>query len=126
VSYDFHLVCDQDPRLGRFTHASEQFENKFALAAVEGSENLVLSFNGEDLALLNAPQQVPEEELRRIFGADVARQLRGNGWVAEVNCPADKDTAEAVRSFLMITVIGTKGLLIDPQSNELINADPDA
>ena len=126
VSYDFHLICGDDPRLGRFSQASEQFENKFTLAAVEGSESLVLAFNGEDLALLSAPHRVPVEELRRIFGEQAAGQLPDGGWVAEVNCPADKDTAEAVRQFLMITVIGTRGLVIDPQSNELINADPDA
>lgn len=126
MSYDFHLICEDDPRLRRFSQASEQFENKFTLAAVAGSDSLVLGFNGEDLALLSAPRRVPIEELRRIFGAQAAAQLPDGGWVAEINCPADKDTAEAVRQFLMITVVGTRGMVIDPQSNELINADPDA
>jgi len=126
VSYDFHLICEQDPRLGLLAKASAQFEDKFTLAPVEASEHLVLGFNGEDLALLNVPHRVPAGELGRIFGARAAAQLPQGGWVAEVNCPADKDTAEAVRQFLIIAVAGTRGLVIDPQSNELITADPGA
>ncbi|MEV4952682.1 hypothetical protein [Paenarthrobacter nitroguajacolicus] len=123
MSYDFHLICDQDPREGRFAYACEQFENKFQLNAVEGSENLVVNLAGEDLGLVSVPTRVPNPEVRRIFGAEVAHQLGGDAWVSEVNCPYDKDNAEAVRALLMITVIGTKGLLIDPQSNEVINAE---
>jgi hypothetical protein len=123
MSYEFHLICDQDPRLGLFADASGQLENKFTLTEVEGSENLIVRFNSEDLALLTAPQRIPNPELRRIFGEDIANQLQGDAWLSEVNCRCEKDTAEAVRSFLMITVIGTKGLLVDPQSNEVINAD---
>lgn len=123
MSYDFHLICDQDPREGRFAYACEQFENKFQLNAVEGSENLVVNLAGEDLGLVSVPSRVSNPEVLRIFGEDVAHQLGGDAWVSEVNCPYDKDTAEAVRALLMITVIGTKGLLIDPQSNEVINAE---
>lgn len=122
MTYDFHLICDEDPGLGRFAYASAQFEDKFTLAADPESGNLVLGFNGEDLALLTAPRRVPLEEVRRIYGGGTASQLQGEGWVSEVNCPDDKDSAEVVRSFLMVTVIGTRGLLLDPQSNELINA----
>ncbi|MFF2317395.1 hypothetical protein ACFVTE_14105 [Arthrobacter sp. NPDC058097] len=123
MSYEFHLICDQNPTLNLFEAASVQFENKFTLSAVEGSDNLVMSFNGEDLALLTTPRPVPVPEVTRIFGEQVANQLKQEAWVSEVSCPYDKDTAEAVRSFLMITVIGTQGLLIDPQANEVINAD---
>ncbi|MFF2843382.1 hypothetical protein [Paenarthrobacter sp. NPDC057981] len=123
MSYDFHLICDQDPREGRFSYACGEFENKFQLVAAKGSEKLIVNLAGEDLGLISAPLQVPNPEVRRIFGDEVARQIGGDGWVSEVNCPYDKDTAEAVRAFLMITVIGTKGVLIDPQSNEVINAE---
>ncbi|MFE4834019.1 hypothetical protein ACFRAU_04980 [Arthrobacter sp. NPDC056691] len=123
MTYEFHLICPEDPRLGRFAYASEQFENKFTVVAVKDTEHLVLGFDGDDLALLTAPHRVPGEELGRIYGSETAAQLRGDAWVSEISCPNDKDTAEAVRSFLMITVIGTRGLLMDPQSNELINAD---
>jgi hypothetical protein len=123
MSYDFHLICDEDPREGRFAYASGQFEDKFQLAAVEGSQNLIVNLAGEDLGLISGPILIPAAEVRRIFGEDVAKQLAGDAWVSEVNCPNDKDTAEAVRAFLMITVIGTRGLLIDPQSNEVMNAD---
>lgn len=122
MTYEFHLVCDEDPRLGGFACASEQFEDKFTVLAVQDSENLVLGFNGEEMALLTAPHRVPCEEIRRIYGSGPAGQLQGGGWVSEVSCPDDKDTAEAVRSFLIITVLGTRGLLIDPQSNQHINA----
>lgn len=123
MSYDFHLICDQDPRLSLFEDASERFENKFTVSPVEGSDNLVMGFDGEDLALITTPRLIPAPEVSRIFGEQVANQLKQEAWVSEVSCPYDKDTAEAVRSFLMITVIGTKGLLIDPQANEVINAD---
>ncbi|MFE4543025.1 hypothetical protein [Arthrobacter sp. NPDC056727] len=122
MSYDFHLICDQDPRLGLFDSASEQFENKFRLIPVEASKNLTLGFNGEDLAFIAAPQKVPNSEAQRIFGEQVATQLQGEAWVSEVNCPHEKDIAEAVRAFLTITVTGTKGVLIDPQANEVMNA----
>ncbi|WP_458778772.1 hypothetical protein [Arthrobacter sp. D3-16] len=123
MSYDFHLICDQDPRLALFPDASEQFENKFTLAPVEGSDNLVVGFNGEELALLTMPQRIQEPELLRIFGERIANQLQGEAWVSEVNCPYAKEAAEAVRAFLMITVAGTKGLVVDPQSNEVLNAN---
>ncbi|MFJ5958427.1 hypothetical protein ACIQC5_21010 [Paenarthrobacter sp. NPDC092416] len=123
MSYDFHLICEQDPREGRFAYASEQFENKFTVMPPEDSENLIVSLAGEDLGLVSVPMPIPGPEVRRIFGEDVAKQLAGDAWVSEVNCREDKDAAEAVRAFLMITVIGTKGILIDPQSNEVINAD---
>ncbi|VXC13975.1 conserved hypothetical protein [Arthrobacter sp. 9V] len=123
MSYDFHLICDEDPREGRFAYACGEFENKFFVNAVEGSENLVVNLAGEDLGLISVPLNVPNSEVGRVFGEEVAHQLAGDAWVSEVNCPYDKDTAEAVRAFLMITVIGTKGLLIDPQSNEVINAE---
>jgi hypothetical protein len=122
VTYDFHLISDQDPRLGLFDLASAQFENKFTLAPAETSGDLVIAFNGKDLALLGAPQRTANKELQRIFGADVADQLAGAAWVSEVSCPADKETAESVRTFLMITVIGTKGLVVDPQANQVLNA----
>ena len=132
MSYDFHLISDQDPRLGLFDRASAQFENKFTLVPAENSADLVIAFNGEDLALLSAPQRTANEELQRIFGADVAGQLEGDAWVSEVSCAvdkedaesedADKETAESVRAFLMITVIGTKGLVVDPQANQVLNA----
>lgn len=137
MSYDFHLISDQDPRLGLFHRASAQFENKFTLVPAENSADLVIAFNGEDLALLSAPQRTANEELQRIFGADVAGQLEGEAWVSEVSCAvdkedadkedaesedADKETAESVRAFLMITVIGTKGLVVDPQANQVLNA----
>ncbi|MFE4197614.1 hypothetical protein ACFRJ9_17265 [Paenarthrobacter sp. NPDC056912] len=123
MSYDFHLICDEDPREGRFAYASAQFEDKFQVTAVAGSENSVVKLVGEGLGLISVPTLTPGAEVGRIFGEDVAKQLAGDAWVSEVNCPHDKDTAEAVRSFLMITVIGTKGLLIDPQSYEVINAE---
>lgn len=132
MSYDFHLISDQDPRLGLFDRASAQFENKFTLVSAENSADLIIAFNGEDLALLSAPQRTANEELQRIFGADVAGQLKGDAWVSEVSCAvdkedaesedADKETAESVRAFLMITVIGTKGLVVDPQANQVLNA----
>ncbi|MFC8039024.1 hypothetical protein ACFUOZ_06695 [Paenarthrobacter sp. NPDC057355] len=123
MSYDFHLICDQDPREGRFDYACAEFENKFQLTAVEATGDLIVNLAGEGLGLISAPLKIPNAEVRRIFGEEVAQQIGGDGWVSEVNCPYDKDTAEAVRAFLMITVIGTKGVLIDPQSNEVINAE---
>jgi hypothetical protein len=123
VTYDFHLICDQDPGLGLFADASAQFGNKFTLTGVDSSEALIVGFNGENLALLTAPLRIPNSEVRRIFGEDIADQIKGEAWVSEVSCPHEKDTAEAVRSFLTLTVIGTNGLLVDPQSNEVINAD---
>lgn len=122
MSYDFHLISDQDPRLGLFDRASAQFENKFTLAPAGTSADLVIAFNGEDLALLSGPQRTANKELQRIFGSEVAGQLEGDGWVSEVSCPADKETAESVRTFLMITVTGTKGLVVDPQANQVLNA----
>lgn len=123
MSYDFHLVCDQDPRKERFAYAAGEFENKFTLANAHGSEDLILSLAGEALGLITEPVSVPNSEVRRLFGDDVASQLGGEAWVSAVNIPLDKEAAESVRAFLMIAVIGTKGVLIDPQSHEVINAD---
>lgn len=68
------------------------------------------------------PSLTDHDELLRIYGESVARQLGTTAWVSEVNCPDDKDTAEAARTFLMIAVLDTCGLVIDPQSNEILNA----
>lgn len=126
MSYDFHLVADTDPRLTDFARACSMFEDKFSLLPAGESDHLILELAGEQLALLSVPRLTDRSELLRVFGESVAHQLGAAGWVSEVNCPHDKDTAEAVRAFLMITVSGTQGLVIDPQSNEILNSEPDA
>ncbi len=125
MSYDFHLICDQDPREGRFAYACEQFENKFQLNAVEGSENLVVNLaGGRTWGGLSAFP--PGCRTLKCAGSSVRRwptSLAVTPGCPRSTAPYDKDNAEAVRALLMITVIGTKGLLIDPQSNEVINAE---
>ena len=121
MNYDFHLVAESDPRGADFARACAMFEDKFSLAAAGESEHLILALAGEQLALVSAPRPVQPAELRRVFGDSVALQLRGTAWISEVSCPLDKDTAEAVRSFLMILVHGTRGVVIDPQSREVLN-----
>ncbi|MFJ4170042.1 hypothetical protein ACIPY3_11055 [Paenarthrobacter sp. NPDC089714] len=123
MSYDFHLICEEDPRKERFAYAAGEFENKFTYEKAKDSQDLILSLAGEALGLITEPIPVPQSELRRLFGDDVATQLGGQGWVSDVNIPLDKEDAESVRAFLMIAVIGTKGVLIDPQSQQVINAD---
>ena len=121
MSYDFHLIAENNPLDTDFARACAMFEDKFTVAPAGKSEHFILVLAGEQLALITAPRLVPPEELNRVFGTDVARQLRGAAWVSEVSCPMDKDTAEAVRSFLMITVHETRGVVIDPQSRETMN-----
>ena len=121
MTYDFHLVADTNPEEGTFSKVSAMLEDKFTLEEI-GAGSRVLTLQGEQLAVISAPSRTEQDELRRVFGADVAAQLREGAWVSEVNCPEDKDTAEAVRLFLMLTVADTRGLVIDPQRNEILNS----
>jgi hypothetical protein len=122
MSYDFHLVAAADPRQGDFTRVCRLLEDKFSLAPAGASGHLILSLGDEQLALVSVPVRVDQEELHRVFGRDAARQLGGAAWVSEVNCPEDKETAEAARMFLMLAVSETRGLVIDPQTDEILNA----
>ncbi len=122
MSYDFHLVAATDPRQGDFDRVCALLEDKFRLDQASGSGHLILTLQEEQLALVSMPGPIDQAELLRVFGAEVAQQLGGTAWVSEVNCPEDKDTAEAARMFLMLAVSETRGLVIDPQSNEILNA----
>jgi hypothetical protein len=122
MSYDFHLVAATDPRQGDFARVCTLLEDKCRLEEAGGTGHLILTLGGEQLALISIPSPVDNDELLRVFGQDVARQLGGTAWVSEVNCPHDKDIAEAARMFLMLAVSETRGLVIDPQSNEILNA----
>lgn len=121
MNYTFHLVAGSDPRVSGFAEACALFEDKFSIDAGD-SGHLILALAGEQLALVSEPRPVPPFELRRVFGETVARQLRGPAWVSEVSCPMDKDTAEAARTFLIILVHQSRGVVIDPQSREILNA----
>lgn len=123
MSYDFHLVAATDPGEGAFETVCRLLEDKFTVEdpGGTGAGPLLLMLQGEQLAVVSVPGRIEQDELHRIFGADVAGQLREAAWVSEVNCPKDKDTAEAVRMFLMLAVAGTLGVVIDPQSNEILN-----
>ncbi|RAX45816.1 hypothetical protein DQ354_08005 [Arthrobacter sp. AQ5-06] len=122
MSYDFHLVAATDPRQGDFAKVCTLLEDRCSLEQAGDTGHLILTLGGEQLALISTPSPIENDELLRVFGQDVARQLRGTAWVSEVNCPEDKDTAEAARTFLMLAVAETRGVVIDPQSNELLNA----
>lgn len=122
MSYDFHLIAQANPLVADFERACAMFENKFTVTPAGESENYILTLADEELALISAPRLVQAAELQRIFGDAVARQLHGPAWVSEINCPMDKDTAEAVRTFLMITVHETRGVVVDPQSRDILNA----
>jgi hypothetical protein len=122
MSYDFHLVAATDPRQGDFARVCGLLEDKFSLEPAGGSGHLILTLQQEQLALVSMPGRIEPDELLRVFGENVARQLGGGAWVSEVSCPEDKDTAEAARMFLMLAVSETRGLVIDPQTNEILNA----
>lgn len=122
MSYDFFLVAASDPTEGDFAKASAFFEDKFSLEPAGNSDHLILALAEERLALISTPVLIDHDELLRVYGENVASQLGDAAWASEVNCPEDKDTAEAVRMFLMIAVAGSRGLVIDPQSNEILNA----
>ena len=122
MSYDFHLVAATDPRQGDFARVCALLEDKCMLEQAGDSEHLILNLAGEQLALVSRPSPIDHDELLRVFGENVARQLGGTAWVSEVNCPEDKDIAEAARTFLMLAVSETRGLVIDPQTNEILNA----
>lgn len=122
MSYDFHLVAATDPRQGDFARVCALLEGKCTLEQAGDSEHLILNLAGEHLALVSRPSPIDHDELLRVFGENVARQLGGTAWVSEVNCPEDKDIAEAARTFLMLAVSETRGLVIDPQTNEILNA----
>lgn len=122
MSYDFHLVAATDPRQGDFARVCGLLEDKFSLEPAGGSGHLILTLQQEQLALVSMPGRIEQDELLRVFGENVARQLGGSAWVSEVSCPEDKDTAEAARMFLMLAVSETRGLVIDPQTNEILNA----
>jgi hypothetical protein len=122
MSYDFHLVAATDPRQGDFARVCTLLEDKCRLEEAGDTGHLILTLGEEHLALISKPSHIDNDELLRVFGQDVARQLGGTAWVSEVNCPEDKDIAEAARTFLMLAVSDTRGLVIDPQSNEILNA----
>lgn len=122
MNYTFHLLAGRDPRVAGFAEACALFEDKFSVDPAGDSGHLILSLAGEQLALFSEPRLVPPSELRRVFGETVARQLRGPAWVSEVSCPMDKDTAEAARTFLMILVHQSHGVVVDPQAREILNA----
>lgn len=122
MSYDFYLIAETDPREGDFARVCTLLEDKCRLEEAGDTGHLILTLGEEQLALISKPSQTDNDELLRVFGQDVAGQLGGTAWVSEVNCPEDKDTAEAARTFLMLAVSETRGLVIDPQSNEILNA----
>jgi hypothetical protein len=122
MSYDFYLIAATDPRQGDFARVCTLLEDKCRLEGAGDTGHLILTLVEEQLALISKPSQIDNDELLRVFGQDVASQLGDTAWVSEVNCPEDKDTAEAARTFLMLAVSETRGLVIDPQSNEILNA----
>ena len=122
MSYDFYLIAATDLRQGDFARVCGLLEDKCRLEEADDTGHLILTLGEEQLALISKPSQIDNDELLRVFGQDVASQLGGSAWVSEVNCPEDKDTAEAARTFLMLTVSETRGLVIDPQSDEILNA----